>query len=163
MPPTRVRGSETLSESTSLRPAVASESDGRPADWSRPSSYLITLSKVISVLSPAILAGYKLPKNYQATNQPVAFRLKKILHRYQKMQGHQLRQRRVAARIPGQILCNKVGISRGRLSDIEREYVQPRQEELARLNGALDELISDGSIVNDQSSADEQVNESSAA
>ena len=57
------------------------------------------------------------------------------------MQGHQLRQRRVAARIPGQILCNKVGISRGRLSDIEREYVQPRQEELARLNGALDELI----------------------
>ena len=57
------------------------------------------------------------------------------------MQGHQLRQRRLANNIPGLVVCSRAGVSRTRLSDIEREYVQPRQEELARLNGALDELI----------------------
>ena len=57
------------------------------------------------------------------------------------MQGHQLRQRRLVNNIPGLVVCGRAGVSRTRLSDIEREYVQPRQEELARLNGALDELI----------------------
>ena len=56
------------------------------------------------------------------------------------MEGHRIRQQRLAAGIPGQVVCGKAGISRGRLSDIEREYVKPREDELRRIEQALEEL-----------------------
>ncbi len=37
----------------------------------------------------------------------------------------QLKRRRLAAAIPGNLLCGRAGISRTRLSDIERGYVSP--------------------------------------
>ncbi len=55
--------------------------------------------------------------------------------------GAQIRAKRTAAGIPGHILCRKAGGQRSRLSDIERMYVDPSAEELARLDSALDELI----------------------
>ena len=57
------------------------------------------------------------------------------------MQGHQLRQLRLANNIPGLVVCSRAGVSRTRLSDIERGYVQPREDEWVRLSRALDELI----------------------
>ena len=51
----------------------------------------------------------------------------------------QLRARN-AAGIAGSLVCLKTGISRNRLS-IERGYVTPRAEELARIDAAMDELI----------------------
>lgn len=50
------------------------------------------------------------------------------------------RQRRLAARVPGRVLCRLSGISRTRLSDLERGYVEPEPEELARLDHALSRL-----------------------
>ena len=57
------------------------------------------------------------------------------------MQGHQLRQRRLANNIPGLVVCSRAGVSRTRLSDIERGYVQPRDDEWIRLNRALNDLL----------------------
>jgi transcriptional regulator with XRE-family HTH domain len=54
--------------------------------------------------------------------------------------GTQLRDRRNAARIAGSLVCKKAGISRSRLSDIERGYVAASEMEIARLSVALDEL-----------------------
>ncbi len=45
----------------------------------------------------------------------------------------QLKRRRLAAAIPGNLLCGRAGISRTRLSDIERGYVAPSPGELQRL------------------------------
>jgi predicted transcriptional regulator len=53
---------------------------------------------------------------------------------------HDLRAQRVQSKITGALLCQKAGISRSRLSDIERGVAEPRPEEQARLNGALVEL-----------------------
>jgi transcriptional regulator with XRE-family HTH domain len=55
--------------------------------------------------------------------------------------GIQLRDRRIAAGLVGLQVCGRAGITRGRLSDIERAYVMPRPDELARLTAALDDLI----------------------
>jgi len=57
------------------------------------------------------------------------------------MVGSGLRARRAVAGIAGVLLCQKVGISRSRLSDIERQATAVTPDELARLNVALDELI----------------------
>lgn len=57
------------------------------------------------------------------------------------MKGQKLKEQRISARIPGSVLCRKARIHRSRLSDIERGYVQPSDEELARLERALRELI----------------------
>lgn len=57
------------------------------------------------------------------------------------MSGQEIRLKRVTARIPGRLLCRRAGLDRGRLSDIERGYVQPSPDELARLSKALNELI----------------------
>jgi transcriptional regulator with XRE-family HTH domain len=54
--------------------------------------------------------------------------------------GTQLRDRRNTARIAGSLLCKKAGIARSRLSDIERDYVEPSEVEIALLSVALDEL-----------------------
>lgn len=55
--------------------------------------------------------------------------------------GSELRAKRTMAGIAGSVICVKTAITRSRLSDIERGYVTPRAEELARINAALDELI----------------------
>jgi len=52
-----------------------------------------------------------------------------------------LRTRRTVARIPGSLVCLKAGISRSRLSDIEREYVTGTPEELSRIEASLKSLI----------------------
>jgi transcriptional regulator with XRE-family HTH domain len=52
-----------------------------------------------------------------------------------------LKVKRLTAGIPGSVLCVKIGLSRSRLSLIERGYVNPVPEELARINSALDQLI----------------------
>jgi transcriptional regulator with XRE-family HTH domain len=57
------------------------------------------------------------------------------------MNGQEIRLRRVTARIPGRLLCLRARVERGRLSDIERGYVQPSADEMARLCGALEELV----------------------
>ena len=52
-----------------------------------------------------------------------------------------IKQRRLVARIPGRLLCAKAGVDRSHFSDIERGYVRPSAEELARIEQALAELI----------------------
>jgi transcriptional regulator with XRE-family HTH domain len=52
-----------------------------------------------------------------------------------------LKCKRTAAGIPGSFLCQKLGIARSRLSDIERGHVIASHEELSRMNDALDGLI----------------------
>src|SRR5262249_42390041 len=54
--------------------------------------------------------------------------------------GQTIRARRVAAGISGSVLCLKAGIGRNRLFSIDRSYVQPSVDELARLETALEEL-----------------------
>ena len=58
-----------------------------------------------------------------------------------------LKTKRVAAGISGSVLCAKAGLSRSRLSLIERGYVNPAPEELARINTALDQLIEAKSVI----------------
>ena len=54
--------------------------------------------------------------------------------------GSDLKLRRISSGIVGAVLCKKVGIGRSRLSDIEREYVVPSEDELTRIDAALDGL-----------------------
>jgi transcriptional regulator with XRE-family HTH domain len=61
--------------------------------------------------------------------------------------GTQLRAKRNAAGIAGSLVCVKAGIARSRLSDIEREYVAASEEELARTDAALDELIQAKAVI----------------
>lgn len=58
-----------------------------------------------------------------------------------------LKQKRILAGISGSVLCAKVALSRSRLSLIERGYVHPLEEELARVEAALDELIRAKSVM----------------
>ena len=58
-----------------------------------------------------------------------------------------LKIKRLAAGIAGNVLCAKTGISRSRLSLIERGYLNPSAEELQRINTALDELIQAKSVI----------------
>lgn len=54
--------------------------------------------------------------------------------------GSEIRAKRTAAGIAGWLVCAKVGIARSRLSDIERGYVTPSQQEIVRINAAVDDL-----------------------
>ncbi len=54
--------------------------------------------------------------------------------------GSQLRAKRIAAGIAGCTVCVKCQISRSRLSDIERSYVSPTEDEVIRIDKALDDL-----------------------
>ncbi len=56
------------------------------------------------------------------------------------MHSTSIRARRIAAGIPGNLLCAKLGIQRSKLSDIEKGYVQPSRDEQQRIEQALDEL-----------------------
>jgi transcriptional regulator with XRE-family HTH domain len=58
------------------------------------------------------------------------------------MNGRDIRNARTAAVITGEILCKKAGISRPRLSEIEREYRNATPAEEVRLTAALQSLIS---------------------
>jgi hypothetical protein len=57
------------------------------------------------------------------------------------MTAKNLRAKRVAAEIPGQAVCQRIGIPRSRLSDIEREYVIAKPDELRRIDEAIDEIL----------------------
>jgi transcriptional regulator with XRE-family HTH domain len=59
----------------------------------------------------------------------------------------ELKSKRLAAGISGTVLCAKVGISRGRLSLIERGFVSPGPEETARIDAALKQLIEAKSVI----------------
>jgi predicted transcriptional regulator len=56
------------------------------------------------------------------------------------MDGSEISSKRREAKIPGSMLCSQAGIRRSRLSDIERGYVTPRPEEIARISSTLDRL-----------------------
>ncbi len=57
------------------------------------------------------------------------------------MQGSEIRSRRILARISGDILCRAVpGLSRTRLSGIERGYVPLNDDEAERISAALEGL-----------------------
>jgi len=58
-----------------------------------------------------------------------------------------LKSKRTAAGISGSVLCAKTGLSRSRLSLIERGYVSPATEELQRIDTALDELIQAKAVI----------------
>jgi transcriptional regulator with XRE-family HTH domain len=53
----------------------------------------------------------------------------------------------LAAGISGSVVCAKVGLSRSRLSLIERGYVLASDGELVRINAALDQLIQTKSVI----------------
>jgi len=55
--------------------------------------------------------------------------------------GSSLRAKRVAAAISGQAICQLAGISRPKLSDIERENITASPAELQRLDGAIDQIL----------------------
>lgn len=56
--------------------------------------------------------------------------------------GATLKSKRIAAGIAGQVLCKKLDpFARSKLTAIERGYVTPTPEELARIDAALDDLI----------------------
>jgi transcriptional regulator with XRE-family HTH domain len=56
------------------------------------------------------------------------------------MLGGDLRNKRVQLGLSGDALCKRAGLSRSRLSYIERGYVIPNNEEAARINRALADL-----------------------
>ena len=56
------------------------------------------------------------------------------------MDGKELKRLRVSAEIPATLLSARSGVERSRLSAIERGYVVPREDELERLNHAIDDL-----------------------
>jgi len=59
----------------------------------------------------------------------------------------ELKSKRLVAGISGTVLCAKAKISRSRLSLIERGCVNPRPEEVDRINAALDQLIQAKSVI----------------
>jgi transcriptional regulator with XRE-family HTH domain len=52
-----------------------------------------------------------------------------------------LRARRSAEGIPGVAVCQRSGISRAKLSDIEREHVTATTEELQRIESAIEDIV----------------------
>jgi transcriptional regulator with XRE-family HTH domain len=56
------------------------------------------------------------------------------------MLGREIRTARAAADISGTVLCLKAGISRSRLSEIEREYRNPSAAEVEQIKAAIEEL-----------------------
>lgn len=57
------------------------------------------------------------------------------------MTAKSLRAKRAAAGIPGHAVCQRAGIPRSRLSDVEREYVSATPEELRRIDEAIDQIL----------------------
>jgi transcriptional regulator with XRE-family HTH domain len=61
--------------------------------------------------------------------------------RRQEVTAKNLRARRPAEGIPGAAVCQRSGISRAKLSDIEREYVIAPAKELERIEAAIEEIV----------------------
>jgi transcriptional regulator with XRE-family HTH domain len=59
----------------------------------------------------------------------------------------ELKLKRLTAGISGSVLCAKAGISRSRLSLIERGFVSPGPEEAGRIDEALRHLIETKSVI----------------
>jgi transcriptional regulator with XRE-family HTH domain len=57
------------------------------------------------------------------------------------MTAADLRAKRAAAGIPGHAICQVAGISRAKLSDVERGYVAVSIEELRRIDCAIDQIV----------------------
>jgi hypothetical protein len=57
------------------------------------------------------------------------------------MTATNIRAKRVTARIAGYAVCQVAGISRAKLSDIEREYITATQEDLRRIDSAINGII----------------------
>jgi transcriptional regulator with XRE-family HTH domain len=72
---------------------------------------------------------------------------------FEMINASKLKAKRAAAGIAGNILCKKLGIARSRLSDIERGYVNSTEEELVRVNVALEELIRAKSVLSQTAAA----------
>jgi ferredoxin len=53
----------------------------------------------------------------------------------------ELRAKRQRAGLTGYVVCRKAGICRSCLSDVERGYIKASEEELTRIDQALEELI----------------------
>lgn len=67
--------------------------------------------------------------------------------------GATLKSKRITAGIAGHVLCKKLTIARSRLSAIERGYVTPASDDLARMNAALDDLIRTKSAIQQTAAA----------
>ena len=50
-------------------------------------------------------------------------------------------KKRASARIPGYAVCQVAGISRAKLSDVERRYVTAPPEDLQRIDNAIAQII----------------------
>jgi transcriptional regulator with XRE-family HTH domain len=57
------------------------------------------------------------------------------------MTAKDVRAKRAAAGITGYSVCQVAGISRAKLSDIEREYVTATSEDLKRIDGAIEQIL----------------------
>jgi hypothetical protein len=57
------------------------------------------------------------------------------------MTAEDLKTKRVVAGIPGYAVCQVAGLSRAKLSDIERGYVPATAEELQRIEGAIEQIV----------------------
>jgi transcriptional regulator with XRE-family HTH domain len=57
------------------------------------------------------------------------------------MTAKNLRAKRAAAGIPGYAVCQLAGISRAKLSDVEREHVIATSEDLRRIDGAIEQIV----------------------
>jgi transcriptional regulator with XRE-family HTH domain len=57
------------------------------------------------------------------------------------MTAKDVRAKRVAAGITGYAICQLAGISRAKLSDIEREYITAVPEDLKRIDRAIEQIL----------------------
>jgi hypothetical protein len=57
------------------------------------------------------------------------------------MTAADLRTKRAVAGIPGYAVCQVAGISRAKLSDVERGYVPASPEELQRIDDAIEQIV----------------------
>ena len=57
------------------------------------------------------------------------------------MDGQQLKRQRMAAGIPGKVICLRTRIPRSRLCDIEKGYVEPTEVEILQIEQALADLV----------------------
>jgi transcriptional regulator with XRE-family HTH domain len=58
------------------------------------------------------------------------------------MSGHDLKQRRITSGVSGDTLCKRAGISRTKLSNIERGYVVLTPPDAEKIIQALDDIVS---------------------
>lgn len=59
------------------------------------------------------------------------------------MSGPQLRAKRAEGRLDGYTVAGRAGITRTRLSDLERERFKPRPGELQKISDAIDQIAAE--------------------